>query len=220
MDNESLTQMSIFDFTTNDQGEYVSIEEEKGKNWHDYSLEELIKNHESNDSYVVCSKFHLAPLCQCGLTVAEIQEQIQKEAESKTYHYGNMELDIYVYSFKLGDDCYLLIFENPKHLVGIIHHGKIEEILRGEKNVCFPACEVYMWEQTENGVKYINSGYSDNRKEEDIRYKIICGEFKVLEFSKNRIYPNKKPMDFCEAEFKLEDFINYYGDKENTEINC
>jgi len=208
-------QMSIFEFGNNDKGEYVNFEEENEKNWHNYPLEEIIKGHELEDDFVVCATFHTGCLSQYGMTIEDIQKEIKTEVESKTYHYGNLAKDIYAYSYKVClsdiDLMYWFVIENPKYIVVVNHYGNIDTLLKGEETICYPACACYLFEKTETGVKKISSGYGNYK--DDIRYKVLCEEFKILEFSKNRIDPKKKPIDFYEAEYRLEDFINYWGEE-------
>lgn len=216
-----MQQMSIFEFITNDKGEYVSIEEEKNKNWHEYSLEEIIKGYENNKDFCVVATFHLNLLSQYGLTIEEIQKEIQEEVSTKCYHYGNLEKDIYAYTYKVefddGDVIYWFCIENENHIVIVKHTKTLDDLLFGNETICYPACACYLFEANENSIKKIDSGYGKGK--DDIRYKILCDEFKILEFSKNRMNPKRKPTDFYEAEFRLEDFINYWGNKENTELS-
>lgn len=210
-------QISIFDFGLDDKGNYVNLveeaEKERLKNWHDYPYEEIIKGYENDDDFCVVATFHMGCVSQYGLTIQEIQEEIKKEVATKCYHFGNMNKNLYIYSYRVdfedGEKMYWLVVENEKHIVVIRHCGNIEDILTDKEQICYPACCVYLFEVTESGVKKITSGYGE--KEKDIRYKILCGELNILEFSTNRIDPHKPPTDFYEAQYKFSDFMNYHG---------
>ena len=209
--------ISVFDFVTNEKGEYVNVFEERENKWHSYSYEEIVKGYELNNDFVICATFHTNPLSQYGLSLEEVRQEILKEAKSKTYHYGNLRLDYYVYSFKYANDGWWVVLENPNHLVLIRHTGNIDDLLFGKEKMCYPACEVTLFEQTDTGLKKIMSGYGEYKS--DIRYTVLCEEFKILEFSTNRIDPNKKPTDFYEAEHTLEDFMKYWGEENENQKN-
>lgn len=210
-----MEQMSIFDFAINENGEFINLKEQQEKRdaeyFKEYSFEELIKDHEQDDDFIICATF-CNSLSQWGNTFEEIQKEIQEQADSKTYHFGNLDKGIYAYSYKIkfedGEVMYWFVIENKNHIVVIRHFGKIEELLDGTEKICYPACACYLFEHTENGLKQITSGYGNGK--DDIRYKILCDEFKILEFSGNRIYPNKKPTDFYEAEYEFGKFVEYW----------
>lgn len=218
-----LETINLFDFGLNENNEYVNlVEEQKEKdraNHKEYPFEEIIKGHELEDDFVVCATFHTGCLSQWGYTLEQIQAEIKKEVDSKCYHFGNLEKGIYAYSYKIVTDdnesMYWFCIENEKHIVVIRHTGKIDDLLYGREKICYPACCVYIFEVTENGAKEIRGGYGNGK--EDIRYKVLCDEFKILEFSSNRIDENKNPKDFYEAEYEFSDFCRYWKQSQNEE---
>lgn len=208
-------EYDIFAFGNDENGNYVNlIEEERKKReekFKEYPFEEIIKGNEFDNNYMVVAQFHTGCLYQWGHTLEEIRKEIEMVAKTKCYHCGNMEKNIYAYSFKEDDDFYWFCIENDNHIVVIRHTDNINSLLTGEKKICYPACCMYIFEKHENEpISLITSGYG--KYKEDIRYKVLCDEFKILEFSTNRIYPNKKSKDFYECEFKLSDFIKYHGE--------
>lgn len=208
-------ELSLFDFGYDDNGDYINIVERKREklmeSHKEYSYEEITKGHELDDNYMVVAEFHLNCLSQWGHTLEEIQNEIEKVAKTKCYHYGNMNKGIYAYSFKEDDDCYLFCIENDNYIVVVRHIASINKLLCGEEKICYPACFVDIFETHENQpIKVVRGGYGEYKQ--DIRYKVLCEDFKILEFSTNRIDPNKKPKDFYECEFTLHDFIKYHGE--------
>lgn len=210
-------QISLFDFGFDENGDYVNIAEKKRaedeRYYQEYSFEEIIKGHESDNDFVVCASFHLGCVSQWGMTLDEIRAEIAKEAKSKCYHYGNMSKGIYAYSYRIdfddGDQRYMFAIENESNIVVVRHCESIDDIITGKEKICYPALAVYMFDKTESGAKEIKSGYGEHKN--DIRYKVLCDRFRILEFSGNRIYPGKKPKDFYECEYALPDFIKYWG---------
>lgn len=210
--SEEVYQLNLFEFGNDSEGNYINLSEKEEEDYNfTFTYEEIIAEDKNNNDFCIVAWHSYSPLWQDHRTLEEIRKDIREVAKTKCYHYGNMAKDIYAYSFKEDDDFYWFCIENPKHIVVVKHTSDINNILTGKETICYPACCVYLFEKTENGLKKIDSGWGEYKQ--DIRYKIICDEFKILEFSTNRIYPDKKPKDFYEAEYKLSDFINYWGDK-------
>ena len=177
----------------------------KERGWNNYAFEDVIRGHEDDSEFVMVADWFMCPLSQFGKTIPQLQERIQKVVESKCYHYGNMKKDLYVFSIVDGDSK-RLCFQSLDYTVQT-KIDDIDEVLRGNEKICFPACEIWIYDV--NG-QLITSGYGNYK--DDIRYKILCEIWKILDFSSNRIEEGKKPKDFYECEFKLEDLSNYWGE--------
>lgn len=215
------SQLNLFDFGFDENNNYVNIVEQEQmklqEEWKEYSYEELISGYEKDNNYCICAIFSLGCLTQHGMTLEQSQRDIKKQAQTKCYHFGNMDKGIYAYSFRIdyedGDKDYLFAIENSKHIAVVRHISDINDVLTGKQKLGYPAVCVYLFEITENGLKIIDSGWGEYKQ--DIRYKILCDEFEILKFSTNRIDPSKKPKDFYECEFALSDFANYHKSKES-----
>lgn len=213
-----MEKLNIFEFGTNDKGEYVNLVEESNREREEkfktYPYEEIIKGHEDEADFCVVATFHMGCVSQWGMSVEDIQREIQREVDTKCYHYGNMEKGIYAYTYKIefedGEVMYWFCVENEKHIVVVKHLKSLDDLLNGNEKICYPACEVYMFDS--NGSQ-IRNGYGHYK--DDIRYKVLCEEFEILEFSTNRIDPKKPPKDFYEAEYTLPDFIKHWGEGKN-----
>ena len=137
-------EYDIFAFGNDENGNYVNlIEEERKKReekFKEYPFEEIIKGNEFDNNYMVVAQFHTGCLYQWGHTLEEIRKEIEMVAKTKCYHCGNMEKNIYAYSFKEDDDFYWFCIENDNHIVVIRHTDNINSLLTGEKKICYPAC--------------------------------------------------------------------------------
>lgn len=207
--------LNLFEFGNDDNGNYVNLVEEKREKIENvivYNYEQLTEKFKENSTYCLVARYYDNGWWQRGLTFDEIIDEIKSVSNSKCYHYGNMERGIYVYSMKFGENDYRIFFENTDHIVSVRHLGQLNDLLFGKEKIMFPACEVDLFNV--KTTEKIKSGYGNYK--DDIRYKIICGEFEALKYSTNRIDPNKKPKDFYELEFTLNDFIKYYGEDENV----
>lgn len=216
MDNE----LNLFDFGTNQKGEYVNLEEEKV---YEEELElSIVENYvkERNDPLMNIIWQTFFPYHFTKKSSEYIISELEKVFNTKTYHFGNMAKDLYIFSLK-RDDKYVFVFQNEKHYLvsdtphfelinGDIVEYSIEDILSGKDKICFPALHAHCYDT--NGeliVDYHDAG--DNWKK-DIRHIVIIDEWQMDKYSTNRMYENKKIKDFYECEFYMSDLIEYWGE--------
>lgn len=218
MDN--IQKIDIFNFIDDEEIERLKIEVEKIKTtepttpateWILYTYEELIRNYERQIDFKMIAHYFTSIVEQVpkGTPIESKREEIMKVVKTKCYHYGNMEKGLYIYSFKeeyqSGGKSYYLMFDNGEYVV-TIRVDNIDNVLMGKELICFPACALDIFDKNGN---WINSGYGKHKN--DIRYKILCDSWKILDFSINRI-GNSKPKDFYECQFKWEDLTKYWGE--------
>lgn len=200
-------QLNIFDFGLNEDGEYVNIvESEQARHdayYKEYSFEEIIKGHEDDAEFVFMAHFHMSCLEHWGRTVEDIQKLIQKDAATKTYHFGNTEKLVFAYSYKLTDldDCYIFCIENQNYIVAQHHHGNIDDILTDKVQICYPACEIDCFKTEENTVVDIHADERDQ----------IFEELEIFKLSTNRIVEGRKLEMFCEAQHPFSAFVKHWG---------
>lgn len=220
---EENKQLCIFDFGLNEKGEYVNLledqEKERLSKWHSYTWEQITQGHSQEEDYMIVATYYQSEYSQYGLELDDLKKEIQKIAESKCYHYGNLKKMIFVYSYQFEKDFYRIAIENQKYIVLCKHYGNIDDVLMGKEQIGYPACEIELFEKKDDEIVQIRSGYADGEHyKDDIRYKILCESFEIIKFSTNRVQPGKKPKDFCECQFKLDDFAKHWGIEDNDEV--
>lgn len=225
-------QLSLFDFGENDKGQYLNLVEEE-KRLHDISekeLEDFIKNH-SDPLIRIAYRFFIGYAWD-GHILRDVKEKLENIVKTKTYHYGNMAKDLYIFSLNSYGSDYetaIFIFDNTKHYLVFNALGykstkpfkeyDIDDYISIKADFHFPAlfCEIY----DKNGNRI--EQYADGKDyQKDIRHIVCMKEWEMGKYSKNRLEENKKPKDFYEVEFTMQDLVNYFGDslcKTATEDN-
>ena len=203
-------QLNLLNFGYNDEGEFVDlVEEEKRKS--DLAIADYEKRLEEHENPLVrilaglwCSRFGQN-------TFNETLEQLDREVESKCYHYGNLEKLMFVFTLETEDEERYFIFENKEHYLLFVHgisNKLLDEYLLGNKTLSCPALGVEVYDK--QGHKIWKFG----DKDQDIRYQCIINEWHMNKFGTNRMDHNKKIKDFYEIEFTLPKLIEYWGESE------
>ena len=214
----------LFEFGTNENGEYVNlVEEKKAKNdFNEKQLEEWIKNHENPLIRIADEYF-------CGYEwdghfYKDIADRLEEIVKTKCYHYGNMSKGLYIFSLydKLTDR-YILVFENEKHYLGfgcndffMIHSPSgveiqdctLDDYLMSRQSIKFPALYCPCFDLNGNKIE----DYHDSDYQNDIRHIVCIKEWQMDKFSFNRIQEGKKIKDFYEVEFYLKDLTRHWGE--------
>jgi len=221
-------ELNLFDFGTNENGDYVNLVEEE-KKLKDISSQELMNWVESHDEPLIRIAFDLfisAIEIESGIN-DDIKDKLEKIVATKCYHYGNMEKGLYIFSL-CCDDIYKFVFENEKHYLaaepnnwklehdtyGNVVSVPLEDYLLGKEKLNFPALYCHCFDI--NG-KRIEKYASQDHYKEDIRHIVVIQEWQMNKFSENRIHQGKKIKDFYEVEFALPNLIDYWGETKTKE---
>ena len=220
--------LNLLDFGTNDKGEYVNLVEEE-KKLKDISEQELYNWVEKNNDPLIKIAFD----CYISSTDIEfgnhndIKEKLQKIANSKCYHYGNLEKGLYIFSIN-NEGRHMIVFENDKHYLvnepncwklsndsyGTMVDIDFDDYLLGKETLSFPALYCPVYDLKGNRIHQYTQGVGKDYQD-DIRHIACIKEWKMNKYSRNRIYDqNKMIKDFYECEFTLPDLINYWGESE------
>ena len=218
--------LNLFDFGTNDNGEYVNLVEEE-KKLKDISIKEFQKwlsNH--NDPLI-----RIAFDCYISATELEfgihndIKKKLEKIVATKCYHYGNMEKGLYIFSLS-NEGRHMIVFENSKHYLvnepncwklsngscGTLVDIDFDDYLLGKETLSFPALYCPCYDLKGHRIHQYTQGLESDYQN-DIRHIVCIKEWKMDKFSTNRMYDNHKMIkDFYECEFRLPDLINYWGE--------
>lgn len=222
--------LNLFDFGTNENGEYVNLVEEE-KRLKDITEQEFVSWLNKNDDPLIKISFD----CYISSTELEfgnhndIKAKLEKIAATKCYHYGNLEKGLYIFSINC-EGRHMIVFENNKHYLVFepslwkLEHGsygnmvdvKFDDYLMGKETIVFPALYCPCYDLKGNRIEQ----YADqDHYQEDIRHIVCIKEWKMDKYSRNRIYDqHKKIKDFYECEFTLTDLINYWGESDNAGI--
>lgn len=205
----------LFEFGTNENGEYVNlVEEEKIKNDIDEkSFHEWLDHHE-NPLIRLAADFLVSYYELETKTYNELKEKLERIVEQKTYHYGNMAKDFYIYTLNAGGNCYCFVFDTPNYIMANLNYcygqKEVDKVLFGEELIQMNALSVRCY--TKNGNRI--DEYSDNDPKDDIRYKVVMDEWQMHKFGENRIRKGKKIKDFYEVAIALPKLIEYWGESE------
>lgn len=216
-------ELNLFDFGTNENGDYVNLVEEE-KKLKDISSQELMNWVESHNEPLIRIAFDLfisAIEIESGIN-NDIKDKLEKILATKCYHYGNMEKGLYIFSL-CYDDIYKFVFENEKHYLaaepnnwklehdtyGNVVDVPLEDYLSGKEKLSFPALYCHCYDM--NG-KHIEEYADGERYKEDIRHIVVIQEWQMNKFSENRMNKGKKIKDFYEVEFALPNLIKYWGE--------
>lgn len=205
--------LNLLDFGTNEKGEYVNLaeEEKRLKDISDKEFQEWLKNH--NDPLAKIA-YDLLPYERRKLTHNELKEKLEWVATQKTYHYGNMEKGLYIYTLFDGDT-WTFVFENENHIMvntnRLYSQKEVEDVLFGKKLVSFNAMAVRVYDL--KGSLITKYAEQDN-KEQDIRYQVVINEWQMNKYGDNRMNKGKKIKDFYEVELSLPKLTAYWGESE------
>lgn len=218
--------LNLFDFGTNDNGEYVNLVEEE-KRLKDISEQELMSWAKSNNDPLIKIAFD----CYISSTEIEfgnhndIKTKLNEIVETKCYHYGNLEKNLYIFSINCKGR-FMLIFENPNHYLVYepslwkLEHGSygnmvdvaFDDYLMGKEKIGFPALFCPCYDKKGNRIHQ----YADqDHYKEDIRHIVCIKEWQMDKYSNNRMKEGKKIKEFYECEFELTALINYWGEDKN-----
>lgn len=207
-------QLSLFDFDFS-----LSADGQIAKEINDlFTIDEILNNWDIKGRYwqqdvnIVASWFSGYGGFGCG-GLSDIRKEIENILKTKTYIYGEKGKYIYYFAIKYDDGTYnyRLIFETNKDIIGVNYRIEdINKIILGEETIHYPAMCIDIYNK--DGTIKQDCVYGN--KEKDTRYQILIGEWEVHKYSKNRLDPKKQVDDFYQAEFKLEDLLNYFKNKE------
>lgn len=222
--------LNLFDFGTNENGEYVNLVEEE-KKLNDISAKELelwVTKHENPLVRIVFDLFISCIEIEEGIN-NDIKEKINRIIATKCYHYGNLEKGMYIFSLCDGD-YFKIIFQNENHYLaaepnnwklehdtyGNVVSIPLEDYLLGKETIAFPALYCHCYDLNGNRIeKYANQ----EQYKEDIRHIVVIQEWQMNKFSENRMNKGKKIKDFYEVEFALPNLIDYWGETKITKEN-
>lgn len=214
------SQISLFDFGFNADGDFVNIEldkREKAK----IPTEEYRKRlkEQDNELFRIIDRCFIDYDLDTQMVEPYAKEKINRIYETKCYHYGNFKNNLYILSLNDNGD-YFLIFFTLKHYLAYhctnyyIKNGEaiyytLEDYLEGKTTISFPALYCPCFDKKGNKIEKYADG---DRYKEDIRHIVCIDERKMNEFSINRIEKGKKITQFYEAEFTIPDLIEYWGE--------
>ena len=133
-------ELNLFDFGTNDKGEYVNLveEEKRLKDISEKEFQEWLKNHDNplvRIAFDCCMPYDYLD----KYTYNELKEELEWVAFQKVYHYGNMEKGLYVFTLFTGS-CWFFVFENENHYIANINtmysQKEVEKYLFGMDIKC------------------------------------------------------------------------------------
>ena len=206
--------LNIFEFGTNDKGDYVNLVEEE-KRLKDISDKEFQKWLENHNDPLVRIAYDLLPYERRKLTHNELKEKLEWVATQKTYHYGNMEKGLYIYTLFDGDT-WTFVFENENHIMintnRCYTQKELEQYLFGENLINFNAMSVAVYDLKGN---LITKYAEQDNKEQDIRYQVVINEWQMGKYGDNRMNKGKKIKDFYEVELSLPKLTAYWGEDKN-----
>ena len=134
-----------------------------------------------------------------------VKDVVSSVVKSKTYHYGNMEKGMYIFSIQ-EDEKKVMIFDNGTHYLACECIDDIEQVLFNNEFICFPAMYCKVYDRQGNIIHQYGT------RNDDIRYIACISEWKMNQFSFNRIEEKKPVKDFYEIKFKFKDLVNYWGE--------
>lgn len=202
--------LNLFDFGTNNKGEYVNLaeEEKKLKDISDKEFDEWLKNHE-NPLVKIAADFLVNCYDLEHKTKNELKEELEWIVEQKVYHYGNLEKGLYIYTLFTGD-CWCFVFENDKHIMVNLNYvysaKEIDEYLFGKQLIQCNALSVRVYDLKGNKIEQYGE------KDKDIRYQCLINEWKANIYGDNRMNPLKKIKDFYEIAINLTKLTAYWGE--------
>ena len=211
-------QLNLFDFGENEIGRYVNLveEEEKSREISEKQLKKALADHPNLLVRIIYNEM-FGYGWDCGLK-KDIIPLCEKIFATKCYHYGNMDKGLYIFS--IYDERYdnaIFVFENENHYL-IFHTGydawkqrnlTIDEYLKSEQKFSFPAWHCHCYDLKGNRIER----YADGKDyQKDIRHIVCMKEWEMGKYSKNRLEEIKKPKDFYEVEFTMQDLVNYFGE--------
>ena len=208
-------ELNLLDFGTNDNGEYVNLveEEKRLKDISDKEFDDWVANHDE-PLIRVLNDFAVNYYDREHKTNNELKEELERIVESKCYHYGNMEKNLYIYTLNVGG-CRCFVFDNCKHLMVNLNYlyggeEELEEYLYGKQLIQCNALSVRVYDLKGNKINEYGN------KEEDIRYKCLINEWKANIYGINRMNKGKKIKDFYEIAIDLTKLTAYWGEDNGT----
>lgn len=209
--------LNLFDFGTNDKGEYVNLaeEEKKLKDISDKEFDEWLKNH--NDPLVKIAYNIMLPYEKLELTHNELKEELEWIAYQKVYHYGNLDKGLYVFTLFNGNAWGFVFLNNKHYLVNgnwVYSQKEVEEVLFGKKLIQFNALAVRVYDLKGN---HITEYGSYGNEDKDIRQQAVINEWQMNKYGDNRMKKGKKIKNFYEVELSLPKLIAYWGESEIIE---
>ena len=215
-------QLNLLDFGYNEDGLYTNLVEE-----------EAIKNDIKEQEYQKWLKEHDNPIIRLvefafgddeteTNTYNQLKSRFEAIADTKCYHYGNMEKGLYIFSLcDKQTSREILVFENENHYLLFTNFGfkfdettkevvdyTLDDVLSGKATISFPALFCPCFDLDGNKIEDYYDG-TDYQK--DIRHIVCIKEWQMDKFSKNRIQENKRIKDFYEVEFRFQDLVAYWG---------
>ena len=215
--------LNLFDFGTNDNGEYVNLveEEKRLKGISDKELTDWVNKHHDPLIRLAFDNYVSATDIEFG-NHKDLQARLESIVATKCYHWAKMNKNLYVFSLHL-EDRYIIVFENENHyLVNEPNGWKLDsnnkmvlipfdDYLLGKETLGFPALYCHCYDINGNRLHQYAEG-KDYKN--DIRHIVCIKEWQMDKFSKNRINEGKKIKDFYEVEFTWNDFTGYWGESE------
>lgn len=210
-------ELNLFDFGTNDKGEYVNLveEEKRLKDISEKDFQEWLKNHDNplvRIAFDCCMPYDYLD----KYTYNELKEELEWIAFQKVYHYGNMEKGLYIFTLFTGS-CWFFVFENENHYIANINtmysQKEVEKYLFGKELIQFNALSVRVYDLKGNLIT--EYGGSTDKIDEDIRQKAVINEWQMNKYGDNRMNKGKKIKYFYDVELSLPKLTAYWG--ENNE---
>ena len=203
-------ELNLFDFGTNSSGEYVNLVEEE-KHLKDISEQDFRKWLQDNENPLIkiAGDFLINYYDLETKTKKELQEELEQIAANKTYHYGNMEKGLYIFTLKSGS-CRCFLFQNDNHIMVNLNYvyseKELEQTLFGETKIIFNALSVRVYDLQGNRIERYGN------KDKDIRYQCTINEWKMDKYGENRIHESQKINDFYEIALFLPKLSEYWGE--------
>ena len=205
--------LNLFDFGTNESGEYVNLVEEEKKlnDIKEQDFQEWLRNH---DNPLVRVAYDI--LCPYNklekYTYNELKDELEWIAAQKVYHYGNTGKDLYIYTIFQGD-CWCFVFETLNHIMLNLNYSysqkEVEQYLKGKKTIHFNALSVRVYDNNGNRI----DEYADqDHYKEDIRHRVCINEWQMDKYGDNRMKEGKKIKDFYEIGLLFPKLIDYWGE--------
>lgn len=206
--------INLFDFGTNEKGDYVNLveEEKRQKDISEQEFIEWVNNHE-NPLIHIAADFLINSYDLEHKTKNELKEELEWIVEQKVYHYGNMEKGLYIYTLFEGN-CWCFVFENKNHIMVNLNYmysaKEVDEHLLGKKRIQFNALSVRVYDLEGKRIEQYGN------KDKDIRYQCAINEWQMDKYGSNRMTEGKKIKDFYEVELELPKLTEYWGESNET----